>query len=149
MGLTTEDFSKNPYAFLNISDGAEMELIVAAYRKLSTKYHPKTTAEPLATDKMQEINWAYAILSDPAKKEEWQRGHEYHLEYSGGSTSEDPESPPTPDLDPELSQDHLDELIRRGGELNFARMILPGLNFKGANLRRAIFEGADITQSYF
>lgn len=60
------DQGKDYYAILGLSPDAEGILIKAAYRALSQKYHPdKETGDEL---KMQEINEAYSVLSDPESR---------------------------------------------------------------------------------
>jgi hypothetical protein len=41
---------------------------MAAYKQLALKYHPDTNQSPDATRKMQELNEAYAVLSEPASR---------------------------------------------------------------------------------
>jgi hypothetical protein len=64
------------YDNLQVSRQASAEVIRAAYRQLSQKYHPDKSAEDNAeaTRKMTLINEAYAILSDPVARQshnEW------------------------------------------------------------------------------
>ena len=59
------------YDNLKVSRNAPQEVIKAAYRVLSQKYHPDLNQnDSKANDIMQLINEAYAILSDPYKREE-------------------------------------------------------------------------------
>ncbi len=61
---------KDYYRILGVLDDAEDIVIRAAYRALAQRYHPDKwqgdAAE--ATRRMTEINAAYAVLSDPAKR---------------------------------------------------------------------------------
>jgi curved DNA-binding protein CbpA len=60
---------KNLYELLEISPVASDEVIKAAYRVLSSRYHPdKNLGTESATHAMSAINRAYAILSDPARR---------------------------------------------------------------------------------
>jgi len=61
---------KNYYEVLQVIPGAESEVIDGAYKKLVTKYHPdnKNTGN---ADKFRLIHEAHDILSDPAKKKEY------------------------------------------------------------------------------
>lgn len=73
---------KDYYSILGVPKTASREEIRAAYRALARKYHPdvaedKTTAEA----KFKEINEAYEVLGDPAKRRQydeisasWSRG---------------------------------------------------------------------------
>jgi len=58
------------YAILGILPSAEDVVIKAAYRALAQRYHPdKFKGSPsLATAKMAELNEAYGVLSDAAKR---------------------------------------------------------------------------------
>ena len=56
------------YAVLQVHDSAEPEVIEVAYRRLARKYHPDVNASPDATEIMQRLNDAYAVLSDPQKR---------------------------------------------------------------------------------
>jgi len=67
-----EYIDKDYYGILGISPAAELAEIRAAYRKLALEYHPdRNQDDPAATAKMREINEAYAILSDPTKRQEY------------------------------------------------------------------------------
>jgi curved DNA-binding protein CbpA len=60
------------YAVLSIAPGASATEIKEAYRKLAFLYHPdRNKAGQDASKKMKEINEAYAILSDPIKRREY------------------------------------------------------------------------------
>src|SRR6266516_3306513 len=69
---------KDYYKILQLDPSAEPEVIVAAYKRLALKYHPDTNKELESNLKMQEINAAYQILSDPVKRAEYDllRGHD-------------------------------------------------------------------------
>lgn len=56
------------YSILQVHESAEPEVIEAAYRRLARKYHPDVSTSPNATETMQRLNDAYAVLSDPGKR---------------------------------------------------------------------------------
>ena len=56
------------YAILQVHPSATREVIDAAYRKLAAKYHPDVSTSPDADDKMKQLNEAYEVLTDPAKR---------------------------------------------------------------------------------
>lgn len=58
----------NHYQTLGLLQSAEDIVIRAAYRALTNVYHPDKNEDPEAFAKMQEINAAYAILSDFQRK---------------------------------------------------------------------------------
>jgi DnaJ-class molecular chaperone len=60
------------YKTLGIDKNASADDIKKAFRKLAVKYHPDRNPDNKgAEDKFKEINEAYAVLSDPKKKEEY------------------------------------------------------------------------------
>lgn len=60
------------YEVLGVKKGASADEIKRAYRKLAVKYHPdKNPGDKQAEDRFKEINEAYAVLSDPKKKEQF------------------------------------------------------------------------------
>lgn len=58
----------NYYKVLELNENASSEAIKRAYRTLSKKYHPDINPSRQAVAKMQEVNEAYSVLSDAAKK---------------------------------------------------------------------------------
>ncbi len=64
--------AKEYYKVLGVAKGASAEEIKKAFRKLALKYHPdRNKGDKEAEDKFKEINEAYAVLSDPKKKQEY------------------------------------------------------------------------------
>lgn len=56
------------YDVLMISSHADRDLISAVYRHLAKRYHPDVDASPEAAARMAELNEAYSILGDAAKR---------------------------------------------------------------------------------
>lgn len=74
------------YEVLGLQKGASDEEIKRAFRKLAKQYHPDVNKEPGAEEKFKEIGEAYAILSDPQKKAQYdQFGHAAFDGSSGGA----------------------------------------------------------------
>lgn len=64
------------YEVLGVAKSATPEEMKKAYRKLALEWHPDRNKSPQAHEKFKEINEAYAVLSDPRKKEQYdQFGH--------------------------------------------------------------------------
>lgn len=61
---------KNHYETLGLHPAASVIEVRRAYRELSKQYHPDTTELPtaIATEKFQEINEAYATISNPERR---------------------------------------------------------------------------------
>lgn len=76
---------KDYYEILGLKSGATPEEIKKAYRKLAVKYHPdKNPGDRGAEDRFKEINEAYAVLSDPDKKSQYDKfgSTGFHQRYS-------------------------------------------------------------------
>ena len=59
------------YKVLQVDAEAEAEVIDAAYRALSKKYHPDVNRAADAEDRMAQINSAYNVLSDSSKRRDY------------------------------------------------------------------------------
>ena len=79
------------YEILGVPKGASDEEIKKSYRKLAMKYHPdrvstmSDTEKKQAEDKFKELQEAYAVLSDPQKKQMYEQfGHAGFQGATGG-----------------------------------------------------------------
>ncbi|HIJ61007.1 MAG TPA: molecular chaperone DnaJ [Nitrospirae bacterium] len=73
---------KDYYKILGVSKDASEEEIKKAFRKLARKYHPDLNpGSKTAEEQFKEINEAYAVLSDPKKRADYDRGETF--DFSG------------------------------------------------------------------
>jgi hypothetical protein len=100
------------YEVLQVSPKAEIEIIEAAYKRLALKYHPEKNPTPEAHQRMQQINTAYAVLHDPARR------HEYDLfrltpfvtappEYGAADSGSDSDRPDKESVNPDRQQERV------------------------------------------
>lgn len=75
------------YEVLGIDKNASPDEIKKAFRKLAFQLHPDRNKEPGAEEKFKEISEAYAVLSDPEKKQKYDAYG--HAGISGAYSQED------------------------------------------------------------
>src|SRR5271163_2921619 len=69
MALSYTDY----YEVLGVSHDADQDAIRSAYRKLARKYHPDLNSDEDAEERFKELGEAYEVLSDPEKRERYDR----------------------------------------------------------------------------
>ena len=83
------------YEILGVPSDASEKQIKAAYRKLAFQYHPdRNKGDPESAAKMKAVNEAYAVLSNPSKRQEYdglrqQFGSSAYNRYRGTHTESD------------------------------------------------------------
>jgi DnaJ domain len=84
----------DPYAVLDIAPSATPQEIRVAYQKLARKFHPDlhqgNPLEELATARLAEINRAYHLLSDPARRAAYDASAQARGNSGGTSMRVDP-----------------------------------------------------------
>jgi curved DNA-binding protein CbpA len=109
---------KNYYKVLQVDPLAEPEVITAAYKRLSIKYHPDSNPARGATERMQEINEAYQVLKDPAKRRQYDLSRDRY----GAWDSRPPPGPEPPPARPRENSD--DTTIKPTPARTLANMIV-------------------------
>ena len=61
------------YDVLEVHRAADSRAVDVAYRRLARRFHPDVNASAAATETMQRLNDAYAVLSDPARRAAYDR----------------------------------------------------------------------------
>ncbi len=65
---------RDPYETLGVSRTASAEEIKSAYRRLARRHHPDVNPDdPGAEERFKEVGGAYAVLSDPEKRQRFDR----------------------------------------------------------------------------
>lgn len=59
------------YRILQVDSSAEVEVIEAAYKRLALKYHPDINKSPDALEKLQLLNEAREVLTNPEKRQKY------------------------------------------------------------------------------
>ena len=70
--MTTQQ--RDYYEVLGVSRDADEQAIKDAFRQLALRYHPDRNKEPDAEERFKEIAEAYAVLSDPKKRADYDAG---------------------------------------------------------------------------
>ena len=77
---------KDYYEDLGVPKDADDKTIKSAFRKLAKQYHPDVSKEPDAAEKFKEAQEAYAVLSDPEKRSQYDKyGHAAFDQMNGGA----------------------------------------------------------------
>ena len=69
MALSYTDY----YEVLGVGRDADQDAIRRAYRKLARKYHPDLNSDSDAEERFKDLGEAYEVLSDPEKRERYDR----------------------------------------------------------------------------
>ena len=85
---------KDYYATLGVTKTASEKEIKQAFRKLARKFHPDVNpGDKAAEAKFKEINEAYEVLGDPAKRKKYDElGANWRMYEQAGAAGGGPES---------------------------------------------------------
>lgn len=62
---------RDPYEVLGVAPSASAEVIKTAYRKAARLYHPDRNPDPGAAARFRDIQAAYDLLADDAKRRDY------------------------------------------------------------------------------
>jgi molecular chaperone DnaJ len=84
---------KDYYSVLGVSASSNQDQIKRAYRKLAKKYHPDANAgDKASTERFKEISEAYSVLSDAAKRKQYDQLRKYGAFAGPGGGARGPRS---------------------------------------------------------
>ena len=77
---------KDYYKILDVKEGASQDDIKKAFRKLARKYHPDLNpGDKSSEEKFKEVSEAYAVLSDPEKRAQYDSQGTTFEQFGGGA----------------------------------------------------------------
>lgn len=83
--ISCSPMARDYYEILGVPRNSSGDEVKKAFRKLALKYHPdRNKDDPKAEEKFKEVNEAYAVISDPEKRKQYDRfGHQsFRQQYS-------------------------------------------------------------------
>lgn len=137
---------KGLYEILQVHESAHVDVIQAAYRRLSLLYHPDRNASSEASEMMAELNNAYEILSDPLRR----RAYDRIRNAQGEQETNEPAYPTearwnvSRDVDPLTQKRRVFAEVRSEGDSNQYLMIMT----ERKKLRIMVAFGEEITFDY-
>ena len=137
--------AKDYYQILGVSRSATAEEIQRAYRKLVRKYHPDLNPDDKqAHEKFKEVQEAFEVLSDPKKREMYDRyGSAYQYAAGGGPGGGATYTWRSTDTDFD-DLDFAEIFGTRFGPGGFDPFAELFRRYQGAGARRAARRGADV-----
>jgi curved DNA-binding protein len=90
------------WAVLGLAPGADAAALKRAFRSQARRWHPDLNGnDPVAEERFKQVNEAYAVLSDPRRRQAWEAGDP---DPDGGSTAQDPFATGFPSFETYLEQ---------------------------------------------
>ena len=94
----------NHWAVLGLEPGADPQALKRAFRQQARRWHPDLNGnDPHAEEQFKAVNEAYAVLSDPQRRQQWEQGLDSSQAAAAGL---DPFAPGFPDF-----HDYVEELF--------------------------------------
>jgi Ca-activated chloride channel family protein len=94
--VSEKDLNQDYYTILGVSPTATPRQIKRAYRALARCYHPDTRTGNAPTTLFHEIQVAYAVLSDPHRRQAYDRRRASDVARSPAAGADAPHTPETP-----------------------------------------------------
>ncbi|NDC34758.1 MAG: J domain-containing protein, partial [Synechococcaceae bacterium WB9_2_112] len=87
--MTTTAAPADYWAVLGLEPGADNASLKRAFRTQARRWHPDLNGnDPVAEERFKLVNEAYAVLSDPRRRQLWENGMP-----AGGTQGSAPEDP--------------------------------------------------------
>ena len=103
--VTRSATSQDYWSVLGLSPGADGSSLKRAFRTQARRWHPDLNAnDPRAEDQFKLVNEAYAVLSDPLKRQAWEAAHEEIADGAAGGSDGDPFARGFPDFEDYLAE---------------------------------------------
>ena len=104
MSTASQASAVNHWAVLGLEPGADSQALKRAFRQQARRWHPDLNGnDPHAEEQFKAVNEAYAVLSDPLRRQQWEQGLDTAQAAAAGL---DPFAHGFPDF-----HDYLDELF--------------------------------------
>lgn len=116
------------YDNLKVSRDAPPEVIRAAYKSLTQKYHPDRNSDPQAAKIMLHLNEAYEVLSNPEKRanhDQWIRTEEWKAAHRVDPRKEQPQPKSSASADKWRENKPVESAISKKQQSQWPRKILP------------------------
>ncbi len=136
--------NKDYYKTLGISEDATAEEIKKTYRKLAFQYHPDRN--PGNEEMMKEINEAYAVLSDPRKRREYDS---YRQSYGSFARDRFRQAYTEQDIFRDSDISHIFEELSKVFGFSGPEDIFSRNTFYGTQYRTFEFRGPGFSGSFF
>ena len=103
--VTRSPTSQDYWSVLGLSPGADGSSLKRAFRTQARRWHPDLNAnDPRAEDQFKLVNEAYAVLSDPLKRQVWEAANGEISDDAAAGTDGDPFARGFPDFEDYIAE---------------------------------------------